>query len=151
MTVYQFFKRLLPHETCKLCNGWVCHKTREWPSARGYCFSMSVESLPNAIFDMSKYKLSRSVPIARYPRDSAAARVEPLPAKGSHTIPIPSGREALTIWRRNFCGFRDGCGAISRSSGLVGGQVITSFNCSVEETCLSPPVPQALRLIAMVP
>lgn len=68
------------------------------------------------------------MPRLEYPNDSAAANVEPEPAKGSRIMPIPSGSAALTICLINFCGFKDGWLAMARSSLRVGADLMTSPN-----------------------
>src|SRR5690349_10464831 len=76
----------------------------------------------------------------------AAAIVEPAPINGSNKSPSPSGREARTSCRMNACGFNDGCGAILRSSDLVGADAITSVKGASADTLLRPPAFHFLRL-----
>jgi len=57
---------------------------------------------------------------------SAAANVEPDPAKGSKSTPCPSGSTPRTSFRRKAWGLRLGCGARARSLLRVGEEAMTS-------------------------
>ena len=86
------------------------------------------------------------MPMLCKPHASAAARVDPEPANGSSTTPLPSGKLDRTNGRRNACGFRDGCGAMARSGPRAGADFIKSLNGSLSENRRSPPVPHFRRL-----
>src|SRR6266446_3545986 len=86
------------------------------------------------------------MPTLAYPTDSHAASVEPEPANGSSTMPLPSGSTPRISCRKKDWGFRLGCGASARSEGRVGEDSTTSPNGRSAEILLKPPVPHFRRL-----
>src|ERR1035437_261792 len=114
-------------------------------------FAGREESVGMAFSAIAKNIGSISSPILVYPTATAAAIVDPAPITGSSTVPIPSGRDALTIWRMNACGFSEGCGAILRSSARVGDDRITSEKGASAATLLSPPVFHLRRFSCTLP
>ena len=75
---------------------------------KGGAFVYRQESSGIALRAILKYRLSLSTPMLRYPTASAAASVEPAPAKGSRITPFPSGRTPRTTWRKKAWGFKLG-------------------------------------------
>src|SRR2546422_9340343 len=104
-----------------------------------------------AVFAVEKYSVLNSRPMLLSPQAVAAAIVEPEPMNGSKIVPSPSGSAARAICRRKFCGFKDGCGAISLSRRLAGDDWIRSLKGSESEIRRNPPVFHFLRLSWTLP
>src|SRR5947207_8122956 len=85
------------------------------------------------------------------PQALDAAIVDPEPMKGSRIVPSPSGSAACTICLRKFCGFKDGCGAISLSRRLAGEERMRSLKGSESEIRCNPPVFHFLKLSWTLP
>src|SRR6266446_2583935 len=104
-----------------------------------------------ADFAIVKYSSLTSSPTLRNSQAVAAAIVEPEPMNGSRMVPSPSGSAARTICLRKFCGFNDGCGAISLSRRLAGEDKMRSLKGSDSEIRRKPPVFHFLRLSWTLP
>lgn len=98
-----------------------------------------------------KYVLSFSIPMLLYPIASAAANVEPAPAKVSTITPSPSGSTPRISFRKKSCGLRLGCGAQALSFVLVGDEAITSPKGLSGPGRRNPPVFHFLRLSCTLP
>ena len=90
------------------------------------------------------------MPMLSKQKCSAAANVDPLPAKVSNIIPFPNGRDAYTNCRKKICGLILGCGAISRSNLGVFWLKIRSQNGELAFSRLSAPAPHFLKFSATV-